>query len=263
MSAKSCVVDLRGISGWTKAQRQRKCDLGLVSPTMTANPFVLSTNVGVHTAPGWNEYAGNPPTDLIYQDAKLIAATHPFPDGLPLVLWEGGGNALYGINLASPQAANSYAFALTDRCAWAKGVCLDYFSEPTWLLSQRPGGMPAWVTQAWWEDYDAGLRTLVATIRSLRADWFVYGYQYHMTHATSALSGPFLEDRYTRNLQLTVIRDYVNEIAAARKAPATAILEMRDPTTYGTGQTAAIELACEQYAWFLSKGKDATAVGTI
>lgn len=265
MSARTCIVDLRGVSGWTKAQRQRRADLGLVSPSLTANPLVLMENVGVHTAPGALIYNDKAPTwgSLSHLALELVDG-HPLPDGERMVLWSSGLNVLYGLNLANPDCALGYADAIAESCSWAKGVCFDYFTTYGWLLEARPGGMPKWATSAWFADFDAGIRVMVARLRQLQREWWIYGYQYHSTPATSALDGPFIEDRYTRNSPLDFIESYAKSIAAARGAPdATAILEIRNPETFSAQRIADVSALCERNGWYLSRGKDAAAVGGI
>jgi hypothetical protein len=259
----TCIVDLRGEAGWTKAQRQRKAAMALVSPTWTMNPLGFVPLAGVHIAPGWLEYNGQAPAEPIYAAIKRLSADHPFPDGKPFVLWAGGGNVLYGLNLASPGCAEAFAQIVIDWAYWAKIIGFDYFTTTAWLLEVREGGvLPKWASSAYYEDFDAGLRMVCATARELRPDLLITGYQYHETRATSALDGPFLEDRYTRAFQFNAIADYFEAIKAKRNADrAFGILEQRDMASYSPEQSTAIAEFCKLHGYYLSRGKDATAIG--
>lgn len=261
---KTCIVDLRGEEGWTRDQRRRKAALGLVSPTWSMNPLGYVPKVGVHLAPGYLEYDGET-TVPIYQAIKRIADEHPFPDGKPFVLWTDGRAVLYGLNLASPGCAEAFVRVIVDWAYWAHGICLDYFTTTGWLLAQREGmPLPLWASPAYYADFDAGLRMVCAAIRQMRPQWFITGYQYHETPATSALDGPFMEDRYTRNFQLSAIESYVESIKAQRNALASfAILEQRELASYSGVQSLLIRDFCETHGYYLSRGRDATALGDL
>lgn len=262
MSLRTCIVDLRGMGGWTKLQRQRKASLGLVAPTNTQNPLVFVPETGPHTAAGWGEYDGHVPPDTIYSDTSLLSEAHPFPDDKPLVLWRSGLNVLYGLNLASPGCGETFAEMLVTRTGgWARLCCFDYFNAPGDPLAARPGGLPSWASTAWFADFAAGTRMMVNRVRQLRSDWRVFGYDWNYHPASSALDGIFLEDRYTRLQPYTATADLVTRIALETRRRTEAVLEMRDLSTFTAQKRAEIEQVCEQMGWYLSRGKDATAIG--
>lgn len=187
---KTMLVDWRNPSKWTRSDRKRPCSAASISNMWEVNPYgIQDVDIYIAIQPGVFRSSGVPvgaPTSFNAAWGKIVDE-HPdwsLISGRSIILWSAGSQSVTAVDISNPEVVEAWINLIATHFTWADGIHFDYFTNLAWIAPDIP--FP------FWEEWDMGL--VIATLKLQALGFKVLGQQYHLTPATDALDGLFLEE---------------------------------------------------------------------
>jgi hypothetical protein len=268
MSERIWCTDWRNKGRFTKAERQRRCEIASVSPDWRGSgsipPFVFAGAHLIGTAPCYLEIDGISSSLGWNREIREWAIDNGFdimPDGQRLVIWESPDHRQksYALNMAEPKAALGFAEKIINDFPWASGWHADYYTNLGWIAEEQEKAYAQ--DMELWARWDAGLISATNTFASFNK--VVVAQQYHLTRATPPVNGLFLEVRPTAFGKTLADHERDKETLSQNGKVPVWCMEIRYPEYHSTDQLTIWRKWAATEGIYAAIGRDAAAQGAL